>query len=113
MKTADRPAELARTMVALGAAHGVRTAALLHDMSTPLGRAAGNALEVVEAVEVLVGGGPPDVVALTLELAREMLALVGIDTDPADVLADGAAMDTWRRMITAQGGQPDAPLPRA
>jgi len=113
MRDRDRALELARTMVGLGEAHGVRTAALLTDMDTPLGRAAGNGLEVAEAIEVLKGGGPADVIELTLELAREMLALAGIDADPADALADGRAMDRWRAMVRAQGGDPDAPLPRA
>ncbi|WP_299575430.1 thymidine phosphorylase [uncultured Williamsia sp.] len=105
--------ELARTMVALGADAGVDTVALVTDMSTPLGHTAGNAVEVAEALEVLSGGGPPDVVHLTLVLAREMLAAVGIDDDPADHLAGGQAMDTWRAMIAAQGGDPDAALPTA
>jgi thymidine phosphorylase len=101
-------------MVALGADHDVRTVALLTDMSTPLGRTAGNGLEVRESVEVLAGGGPGDVVELTLTLAREMLAAAGLDgADPADKLADGSAMDVWKRMIRAQGGDPDAPLPTA
>jgi thymidine phosphorylase len=113
MKTPDRARELAETMVALGKDHGVRTSALLTDMNTPLGRTAGNALEVAESIEVLEGGGPPDVVELTLALAREMLAGAGIDTDPADALRDGRAMDVWRRMIAAQGGDPSAPLPTA
>lgn len=106
--------ELARTMVDLGSAHGVRTVALLTDMSTPLGRAVGNAVEVTESVEVLAGGGPDDVVELTLALAREMLDAAGLpDADPAAALRDGRAMDTWRKMIAAQGGDPDAPLPVA
>lgn len=114
MKTQDAARELARTMVDLGNDAGVRTTALLTEMSTPLGLTAGNALEVAEALEVLAGGGPPDVVELTLTLAREMLAGAGRDgVDPADALADGRAMDTWRRMIRAQGGDPDAPLPTA
>jgi thymidine phosphorylase len=113
MQTLDAARDLARAMVSLGSEHGVRTVAVLSDMSTPLGRAVGNALEVAEAVEVLGGGGPADVVELTLALAREMLAAVGIDADPADALSDGRAMDVWRRMITAQGGDPDAALPRA
>ncbi|MFI5720901.1 thymidine phosphorylase [Nocardia sp. NPDC051750] len=104
---------LATTMVELGADAGVRTVALLTAMDTPLGRTAGNALEVAEAVEVLAGGGPADVVELTLALAREMVTLAGLDTDPADALADGRAMDHWRGMIHAQGGDPDAPLPSA
>ena len=114
MKDADRARELARTMVDLGTDAGVRTVALLTDMSTPLGLTVGNALEVRESVEVLAGGGPPDVVELTIALAREMLAAAGrADVDPADALADGRAMDAWRRMIAAQGGDPDATLPVA
>jgi len=114
MKDVEQARELARTMVDLGADAGVRTVALLTDMATPLGRAVGNAVEVAESVEVLAGGGPADVVALTLALAREMLAAVGRDdVDPVDRLADGSAMDVWRRMIAAQGGDPDAPLPTA
>lgn len=114
MKNVDDARELATTMVGLGAAHGVRAVALLTDMSTPLGLAVGNAVEVAESVEVLAGGGPADVVELTLTLAREMLALAGIDdVDPADALADGRAMDKWRQMISAQGGDPVAVLPVA
>jgi thymidine phosphorylase len=114
MKDVVQATELARTMVDLGTDAGVTTVALLTDMSTPLGLTAGNALEVRESVEVLAGGGPPDVVELTLALAREMLAAAGRgDVDPADALRDGRAMDVWRRMIHAQGGDPDAPLPVA
>jgi thymidine phosphorylase len=114
MKELDKAQELAETMVALGTDAGVRTVALLTDMSTPLGLTAGNALEVRESVEVLAGGGPADVVELTVELAREMLRGAGRDdVDPADRLADGSAMDVWRRMVAAQGGDPDAPLPTA
>jgi thymidine phosphorylase len=114
MKDVGSARELAETMVALGADHDVRTVALLTDMSTPLGLTAGNGMEVRESVEVLAGGGPGDVVALTLTLAREMLAAAGLDgVDPADKLADGSAMDVWKRMIRAQGGDPDAPLPTA
>ena len=112
MKNADRAAELAHTMVELGAREAVRTSALLTDMSTPLGRAVGNAVEVAESVEVLAGGGPADVVELTLTLAGEMVALAGLDADPARVLASGRAMDSWRAMIAAQGGDPDASLPQ-
>src|SRR3954464_10610874 len=114
MKNLDDARELARTMVDLGTDAGVTTVALLTDMATPLGLTAGNALEVRESLEVLAGGGPPDVVELTLALAREMVAGAGrADVDPADVLADGRAMDVWRRMIRAQGGDPDAELPTA
>jgi thymidine phosphorylase len=114
MKTVEDARELASTMVGLGTDHGVRTVALLTDMSTPLGLTAGNALEVRESVEVLAGGGPSDVVELTIALAREMLDAAGVkDADPAKALADGSAMDVWRRMIAAQGGDPDAELPVA
>ncbi|MBF6330957.1 thymidine phosphorylase [Nocardia transvalensis] len=114
MKNIDAARELATAMVELGTDAGVRTVALLTTMDTPLGRTAGNALEVAESVEVLAGGGPADVVELTVALAREMVAQAGIhDVDPADALADGRAMDHWRAMISAQGGDPDAPLPRA
>ncbi len=111
MKRADHAAELARTMVELGTRAGVRTSALLTDMSTPLGVAVGNAVEVAESVEVLAGGGPADVVELTIALAREMVSLAGLDVDPAQVLASGKAMDSWRQLVAAQGGDPDAPLP--
>ena len=105
-------ARLASTMVGLGAAYGVPTRALLTDMSVPLGRMVGNAVEVVESVQVLAGGGPPDVLELTLALAAEMLDLAGLDRrDPADTLADGTAMDAYRALVRAQGGDPDAPLP--
>ncbi len=116
MKEADSARELARTMVDLGTDAGVRTVALLTDMSTPLGRTVGNALEVRESVEVLAGGGPADVVELTVALAVEMLAAAGRPVTDGEVrraLADGRAMDGWRAMIRAQGGDPDAPLPVA
>ena len=114
MKELSSARELAETMVALGTDAGVRTVALLTDMATPLGLSAGNAVEVAESVEVLAGGGPADVVELTLALAREMLAGAGRDdVDPADKLADGSAMDVWKAMIRAQGGDPDAELPTA
>jgi thymidine phosphorylase len=114
MKDAGSARELAETMVALGTDAGVHTVALLTDMSTPLGLTAGNALEVRESVEVLSGGGPADVVELTLALAREMLAGAGRDdVDPAEVLASGKAMDAWRAMIEAQDGDPSAALPVA
>ena len=114
MKSLADARELATTMVGLGAAHGVRTVALLTDMSTPLGLAVGNAVEVTESVEVLAGGGSADVVELTLALAREMLAAAGLhDADPESALRDGRAMDAWRAMIRAQGGDPDAALPVA
>ncbi|WP_213452986.1 thymidine phosphorylase [Rhizomonospora bruguierae] len=114
MRSRSDARALAETMVALGRAHGVTTFALLTGMDTPLGRAVGNAVEVAESVEVLAGGGPPDVVELTLTLAREMLDAAGLTgVDPADALRDGRAMDTWRAMVRAQGGDPSAPLPTA
>lgn len=112
MKDFDRAKELAKTMVDLGTAAGVRTSALLTNMETPLGNAAGNACEVAEALEVLSGGGPQDVVELTVALAQEMLRQAGRDGDARAALADGRAMDRWRQMIEAQGGDPDAPLPQ-
>jgi thymidine phosphorylase len=114
MSDPKKAAELARTMVALGTAAGVKTRALVTAMDVPLGLTAGNALEVRESVEVLAGGGPADVVELTILLAREMIDAAGIvGKDPADALLDGSAMDHWRRMISAQGGDPDAALPVA
>ena len=113
MKEVDAARELAGRMVELGKAAGVQTVAVLTDMSTPLGRTVGNALEVREAVVVLAGGGPDDVVQLTLALATEMVSLAGLDTDPAQILSSGKAMDVWRRMIRAQGGDCDAALPTA
>lgn len=114
MKDLKMARELAATLVELGTDAGVVTSALLTDMSTPLGRAVGNGLEVTESVEVLAGGGPADVVELTIVLAREMLAGAGVtDVDPAEALKDGRAMDAWRRMIEAQGGDADAPMPVA
>ena len=104
--------ELSETMIALGAEHGLPTCALLTDMSSPLGATVGNALEVAEALEVLAGGGPPDVVELTVRLAREMLDIAGIDSrDPEQTLRDGTAMDRFRALIAAQGGDLSVPLP--
>jgi thymidine phosphorylase len=113
MTSRERARELAQTMVALGEEHQVRTSALLTPMDTPLGRAVGNAVEVEEAVAALQGQGPPDLMELTLALAVQMLALVGIDADPAAAIADGRALDAFRAMVRAQGGDPDAPLPQA
>ncbi len=104
---------LAAVMAGLGAEHGVRTRALVTRMEAPLGRAVGNALEVAEAVAALSGDGPPDLMEVTLALARHMLDLAGIDADPARAIASGRALDTWKKMIKVQGGDPDAPLPRA
>ena len=112
MTSQAKSRELADTMVELGAAHGVPTHALLTDMNRPLGATVGNALEVAESLEVLAGGGPPDVVELTLRLAAEMLETAGIDDrDPAQILRDGTAMDRFRRLVAAQGGDLSVPLP--
>ena len=105
--------ELAQTMVNLGKDAGVNTRALITAMDVPLGLAIGNALEVQESIEVLQGGGPADVRELTLTLAREMLEIVGISTDPEEKLDNGQAFDTWKAMVAAQGGDNDAPLPTA
>jgi thymidine phosphorylase len=117
MTSYDRARELAETMVALGEEHGVRTRALLTRMDVPLGRAAGNAVEVEESVAALRGEGPADLMEVTLALAREMLALAGLPhdgaADPAAAIADGRALAAWRAMVRAQGGDPDAPLPQA
>ena len=114
MSDPAKAAELARTMVQLGLDAGVNTRALVTAMDVPLGLTAGNALEVRESIEVLAGGGPADVVELTILLAREMIDAAGIvGKDPADALKDGSAMDHWKRMISAQGGNPDAKLPVA
>lgn len=116
MKTREDASELARTMVDLGTDAGVTTVALITDMEVPLGLTAGNGLEVRESLEVLSGGGPEDVVELTVALADEMTRAAGRDVGPDELraaLADGRAMDVWRRMISAQGGDPDAPLPTA
>ena len=114
MSDPKKASELARTMVQLGVDAGVKMRALVTAMDVPLGLTAGNALEVRESVEVLAGGGPADVVELTILLAREMIDAAGIvGKDPADALKDGSAMDHWRRMVAAQGGNPDAPLPVA
>ncbi len=112
MQDPVRSRELAETMVQLGNDAGTRTVALLTNMNVPLGSAIGNANEVRESVEVLAGGGPADVIELTVALAREMLSLAGLpDADVAGALKNGRAMDRWRAMISAQGGDPDAALP--
>ena len=115
MKTVDQARELATTMVAIGNDAGVTTRALLTAMDVPLGLTAGNALEVQEAIDVLAGGGPADVIELTVLLAREMIDATGTSgtKDPATALTDGSAMDVWRKMISAQGGDLSKPLPKA
>jgi thymidine phosphorylase len=113
MAEREQALALARTMVALGEEHGVRTTALVTRMDTPLGRAVGNALEVAEAVAALSGEGPDDLMEVTLALAGHMLRLAGIDADPRQAIASGRALDTYKQMIRVQGGDPDAPLPAA
>jgi thymidine phosphorylase len=113
MQERDRALDLARTMVALGEEHGVRTRALVTRMDTPLGRSVGNALEVGEAIEALRGEGPEDLMEVTFALAAQMLELAGLEADPRQAIASGRALEVFRRMIKAQGGDPDAPLPRA
>jgi thymidine phosphorylase len=113
MERVEDARALAETMVGIGERNSVRTTAFLTAMDAPLGRSAGNALEIAETLEVLHGRGPADVVDLTLTLAREMLALAGIDADPGTALTDGSALAAWRALVVAQGGDPDAPLPEA
>ena len=113
MEDPEKALDLARTMVALGEEHGVRTRALLTRMDTPLGRAVGNGLEVEEAIAALHGEGPRDLMEVTFALARHMLELAGIDCDPEEAIASGRALDTFRQMVKVQGGDPEAPLPRA
>lgn len=105
--------ELAETMVRIGEAHGVKTTAMLTDMEIPLGRTAGNALEVTESLEMLQGKGPSDLEEITFALADEMLALCGVKADPRETIANGTALEKWREMVGAQGGDPDAALPEA
>lgn len=113
MKNIESAQKLAETLVSLGKDSGVKTSAFLTDMSTPLGRKIGNALEVEESIEVLAGGGPADVVELTLKIAQEMLTLSGVEADPAENLKNGKAMDKWREMISAQSGDLSAPMAKA
>ena len=113
MSDLARAQKLARTMVEIGNDAGVRTRALITAMDVPLGLAVGNAIEVTESLEVLAGGGPADLIELVIALANEMLDIAGIDADPREAITSGRAMDHWRRMVTAQGGDPNAPLPEA
>lgn len=113
MEDVDRARRLARTMVGLGEAAGVRTSAVLTRMDAPLGQMVGNALEVREAVDTLHGDGPADLTEVTVALAREMAELAGLEADPTEILRSGGAVEHWNAMVRAQGGDPDAPLPRA
>lgn len=111
MQDETQARQLAAKMVWLGHEFGVNTTAVLTRMDAPLGYAVGNGIEVAETLEVLAGGGPADVVELTVELARHMLHGAGIEADPAEHLVNGKAMDNWRAMVATQHGDPDAPLP--
>ena len=113
MKDFSKAKQLAETMVEIGNKAGVKTVALITQMDTPLGNAVGNALEVSESIDVLNGKGPQDVIEITLALAKEMLQLAGINKDPATGLKDGSAMQVWKKMIIAQGGNPDVEIPVA
>ena len=113
MPNVDKARTLARAMVEIGKSHGVATTAVLTAMDTPLGRTAGNALEVAEAIEVLKGGGPEDLIEITVGLAEVMLEVAGIDADPAEALENGSALDRFEAMVKAQGGDPSADLPVA
>ena len=113
MKDFSKAKQLAETMVEIGNNAGVKTVALITQMETPLGNAVGNALEVSEAIDVLNGKGPSDVIEITLALAKEMLNLAGINKDPAQGLKDGSAFNIWKNMVKAQGGNPDAEIPVA
>ena len=113
MKDFLKAKQLAETMVEIGNKAGVKTVALITQMDTPLGNAVGNALEVSESIDVLNGKGPQDVIEITLALAKEMLQLAGINKDPATGLKDGTALQVWKKMIVAQGGNPDLEIPVA
>ena len=113
MKDFSKAKQLAETMVEIGNKAGVKTVALITQMDTPLGNAVGNALEVSESIDVLNGKGPQDVIEITLALAKEMLQLAGINKDPATGLKDGTALQVWKKMIIAQGGNPDIEIPVA
>jgi len=113
MKDFSKAKQLAETMVEIGNRAGVKTVALITQMDTPLGNAVGNALEVSESIDVLNGKGPQDVIEITLALAKEMLQLAGINKDPGTGLKDGTALQVWKKMIIAQGGNPDIEIPVA
>jgi pyrimidine-nucleoside phosphorylase len=113
MKTIERARELCALMRAIGARAGKRVACVLTDMDAPIGRTIGNALEIRESIEVLRGGGPTDTRELTHVLGAEMLVLGGAAKDPAEgrariekVLADGSALEVFRKLVEAQGGDP-------
>lgn len=117
MKTREQATLLAHSLVNTGERMGVRTTALLTDMNQPLGRMCGNAVEVLESIDVLKGGGPADVRLLTLELCADLLVSTGVEKTQRDavnrcasLLDNGSAFERYCRMVRAQGGDPDAKL---
>lgn len=113
MKDLDRARLLAETMVGIGKARGTPVVAVLTDMNQPLGRMVGNAVEIAESIEVLHGGGPPDLVEVVYRLGEEMLMLAGIASERADArqrleqaVASGAAFEKLQQVTVAQGGDP-------
>ncbi len=115
MKTVEDARRLAESLVSIGEAAGVRTEALLTRMEAPLGRAVGNAIEIVECVDTLKGGGPEDVKELSVQLAARMLVLAGVERDDARAeariraaLADGSGFEKLKQIVENQGGDPRA-----
>ena len=113
MKTLDDSRALARSLVSIGTASGVRTEALITAMDTPLGTMVGNAMEVIESLEVLKGRGPKDTTDLSVALAARMLVLGGVQSSEADAekavrdaITSGAGLEVFRRIIENQGGDP-------
>ena len=113
MKQVHDAQALAEAMVSIGGHAGVRTEAFLTDMDAPLGSTIGNALEIVECIETLRGGGAADLTAVVLRLSSRMLMLGGVESDPtaatarvSQALASGRALQTFGRMIEAHGGDP-------
>jgi pyrimidine-nucleoside phosphorylase len=113
MKTEADSRRLAESLVSIGNASGVRTEAIITAMDAPLGSAVGNALEVVECLEVLKGRGPEDLIAVSVELAARMLVLGGVAPDRPDAerrvrdaIGSGAGLDRFRRIVEGQGGDP-------
>ena len=113
MKTIDNARALCELMRTITRNAGKRITCVLTDMDTPIGRTIGNALEIRESIEVLRGGGPADTRELTHVLGAEMLVLAGAAKDPAEgrariekVLGDGSALEVFRKVVAAQGGDP-------
>jgi pyrimidine-nucleoside phosphorylase len=113
MKTEADSRRLAESLVSIGTASGVKTEAIITRMDVPLGRAVGNALEVIECIEVLKGRGPADLIDLTVALTARMLVLGRVADDlrngedrARDAIASGAGLDRFRRIVEQQGGDP-------